>query len=415
MPDHDTTTPAGINGVKTGSIETGANAIETGTNVTKTDTGFNETDTGFIKTDTGFAETVVGWQRQHGRSHLPWQGTRDPYRIWLSEIMLQQTQVATVIGYYQRFLDRFPTVQALAAASQQDVMPYWAGLGYYARARNLHLCAQALCKHWGGAFPATSTQIATLPGIGRSTAAAIAAFSYGERCPIMDGNVKRVFTRYFGIYGVTTERATEKALWEKAEIMLESAPPDLDMAAYTQGLMDLGAQCCTRSRPDCANCPLAADCHARINACQGELPTPRKKKTIPERECTMLVMRQQNHILLEQQPSPGIWGGLWSFPRFDDVQALQIACSHLGVRHDSAQKMAALVHVFSHFKLHIEPWYVQEDTPSLRSPQPGQAWVAIDELAQTALPAPVRKIADGLFGAYETDGKLFTAVPVDNG
>ncbi|NYT78721.1 A/G-specific adenine glycosylase [Alcaligenaceae bacterium] len=398
MPDQDATTPAGIHATDAGFNETDTGFNKTDAVSNKTQAGFVKTVNSFNETVTGFAETVVVWQKQHGRRHLPWQGTRDPYRIWLSEIMLQQTQVATVIGYYQRFLDRFPTVQALAAASQQEVMPYWAGLGYYARARNLHLCAQVLCEHWAGAFPPTSTEIATLPGIGRSTAAAIAAFSFGERSPIMDGNVKRVFTRYFGIYGITTERATEKALWEKAEAMLQAAPPELDMAAYTQGLMDLGSQCCTRSRPDCAKCPLADGCHARIHACQSALPTPRKKKVIPERECVMLVMRHKNQVLLEQQPSPGIWGGLWSFPRFDDAQAMQLACSHLGARGDSAQKMAGLVHVFSHFKLHIEPWYVQKDTLSLMSPQPGQAWVAIDELAQTALPAPVRKIADGLFG-----------------
>lgn len=357
-------------------------------------------------TDADFAETVVAWQKRHGRHHLPWQGTRDPYRIWLSEIMLQQTQVTTVIGYYQRFLERFPSVQALAAASQDDVMPYWAGLGYYARARNLHRCAQALCNEWGGTFPPTSTEIATLPGIGRSTAAAIAAFVYGERSPILDGNVKRVFTRYFGIHGITTERATENALWEKAEALVAAAPAELDMAAYTQGLMDLGAQCCTRSRPDCAGCPLAAGCHARQHACQHTLPTPRKKKNVPERECVMLVMRRKNHVLLEQQPSPGIWGGLWSFPRYDDAQALRAACARLGATWDDAQKMAGLVHVFSHFRLHIEPWYVHEDKAPALSAKTGQAWVAIDELPAAALPAPVRKIADGLFA----DG-LFRAPP----
>src|SRR5690606_26915140 len=189
---------------------------------------------------TDFASMVVDWQKREGRHHLPWQGTRDPYRIWLSEIMLQQTQVTTVITYYERFLKRFPTVRALAEARQEDVMPYWAGLGYYARARNLHRCAQEICETWSGSFPSTADDIASLPGIGRSTAAAIAAFAYGERRPIMDGNVKRVFTRHFGIFGPTAERKTEQLLWHTADSVLAQAPATLDMAAYTQGLMDLG-------------------------------------------------------------------------------------------------------------------------------------------------------------------------------
>src|SRR5690606_11842265 len=195
------------------------------------------------------AEKVVAWQTTSGRHHLPWQNTQDPYRVWLSEIMLQQTQVATVLGYYERFLERFPTVQDLAAAEQDEVMPYWAGLGYYARARNLHRCAREVMEKWGGRFPATAADLATLPGIGRSTACAIAAFCFGERSPIMDGNVKRVFTRYFGIYGPTQKKAVENTLWAKADEMVELAPADLDMAAYTQGLMDLVSQCCTRSKP----------------------------------------------------------------------------------------------------------------------------------------------------------------------
>src|SRR5690606_35431280 len=207
---------------------------------------------------------IVAWQRSHGRHGLPWQGTQDPYRIWLSEIMLQQTQVATVIPYYQRFLERFPDVAALAQATQDEVMPYWAGLGYYARARNLHRCAQEICQNWNGSFPPSADEIMQLPGIGRSTAAAIAAFAYGQRSPIMDGNVKRVFTRYFGIFGDPAVRATEKSLWETAQAVVDAAAPDLDMTAYTQGLMDLGSSHCARSRPDCPACPLAAHCYARL-------------------------------------------------------------------------------------------------------------------------------------------------------
>ncbi|MGB3290294.1 MAG: A/G-specific adenine glycosylase [Burkholderiaceae bacterium] len=344
-----------------------------------------------------FADTVVNWQQQHGRHHLPWQGTRDPYRIWLSEIMLQQTQVATVIGYYQRFLARFPDIASLAAASQEEVMPYWAGLGYYARARNLHRCAQTLCRDWGGAFPGNSADIATLPGIGRSTAAAIAAFAYGERSPIMDGNVKRVFTRYFGIEGVSSERATEQLLWRTAEEALAAAPAKLDMAAYTQGLMDLGSQRCTRGMPDCSPCPLRADCYAHAHARQGELPTPHKKKASPERECKMLILTAEDAVLLERRPSPGIWGGLWSLPQYEDQQALATACANWGLSPASAQKMAGLVHVFSHFRLHIEPWYLRADAPIAAEPAPAQAWIPVSDLPATALPAPVKKILDGLF------------------
>jgi A/G-specific adenine glycosylase len=344
-----------------------------------------------------FAQRIVAWQREHGRHHLPWQGTRDPYRIWLSEIMLQQTQVATVIGSYERFLERFPDIQSLAQADQDDVMPYWAGLGYYARARNLHRCARELCDRWNGRFPDNAADIATLPGIGRSTAAAIAAFAYGERSPIMDGNVKRVFTRYFGIPGVTSARAVEQALWSTADAVLAAAPATLDMAAYTQGLMDLGAERCVRSRPDCPHCPLSDACYARKEGKQAELPTPKQRKASPERRCAMLVLNDGERILLEQQPSPGIWGGLWSLPQYDDAPALSAACAALGHHGAPPQKMAALMHVFTHFRLHIEPWYLHSALPHAPTARPGQAWLPIAQLASTALPAPVRKILGGLF------------------
>ena len=227
-----------------------------------------------------FSPRIVAWQRLHGRHDLPWQNTRDPYRIWLSEIMLQQTQVATVIPYYERFLARFPDVAALAAAAQEDVMPYWAGLGYYARARNLHRCAQEIARDWQGRFPPTAEAIATLPGIGRSTAAAIAAFAYGERSPILDGNVKRVFTRHFGIAGDPSKREVEQRLWALADTQVEVAP-DLDMAAYTQGLMDLGATLCTRGKPACDKCPVADTCVARREGRQAELPTPKRARRCP--------------------------------------------------------------------------------------------------------------------------------------
>lgn len=344
-----------------------------------------------------FASTVVNWQKKHGRHSLPWQQTRDPYKIWLSEIMLQQTQVSTVLGYYTRFLDRFPTIESLANASQADVMPYWAGLGYYARARNLHRCAVTICTEWGGVFPQTPEQIATLPGIGRSTAAAIAAFSKGTRSPIMDGNVKRVFTRYFGIYGYTGLQTTEKKLWSTAETVLDQAPAQLDMPAYTQGLMDLGSMCCTRSKPKCNECPLQAWCYAQEFSVQNELPERKPKKIIPERHCVMLILHHQDHVLLEQQASPGIWGGLWSLPRYDDTDSLKLACTHLGINTSTLQKTAPLLHIFSHFKLYIQPWLVSVPQPVIAEPNPQQAWIATHDLAQTALPAPVKKLLSGLY------------------
>ena len=342
-----------------------------------------------------FAARVCAWQREHGRHHLPWQDTRDAYRIWLSEIMLQQTQVSTVIPYYERFLARFPDIAALAGASQEDVMPYWAGLGYYARARNLHRCAQVVAAEHGGHFPPDAQAIAQLPGIGRSTAAAIAAFAYGERAPIMDGNVKRVFTRFFGIRGYPGLRAVEQQLWQLAETALEHAPADLDMAAYTQGLMDLGAQRCTRGKPQCELCPLAADCQARRLGLQRELPEPRPRRVIPERHCAMLLLHHDGHVLLEKQPQSGIWGGLWSLPRYDNSEALAVACQNLGIAVPAESRMAGFVHVFTHFRLTIEPWRVNAPARTAEW-APDQRWLPFKDLSRAAVPAPVRKLLDAL-------------------
>ncbi|WP_419341476.1 A/G-specific adenine glycosylase [Achromobacter sp. PD1] len=349
-----------------------------------------------------FAPRIVDWQRRHGRHDLPWQNTRDPYRIWLSEIMLQQTQVATVIPYYERFLQRFPDVAALAAAAQEDVMPYWAGLGYYARARNLHRCAQEIARDWGGRFPPTAQAIATLPGIGRSTAAAIAAFAYGERSPILDGNVKRVFTRHFGIAGDPTKREVEQKLWALADAQVEAAP-GLDMAAYTQGLMDLGATLCTRGKPACEACPVADSCVAKREGRQAELPTPKARKTIPERETCMLVLRHQGAFLLQQRPEPGIWGGLWSLPEFDVSQDPDSASRALGLEPEQRFELAAFAHTFTHYRLHIRPWLVPVRATGLHESARPERWVPADELPSMALPAPVKKLLQGLVDAGMQD------------
>ena len=345
------------------------------------------------------ATTLVAWQRHYGRHHLPWQETTDPYRIWLSEIMLQQTQVLTVITYYTRFLERFPSVSILAQASQDEVMPYWAGLGYYARARNLHRCAQTIHEQYNGHFPDTAQELATLPGIGRSTAAAIAVFAYGERSPIMDGNVKRVFTRYFGIYGDPARSATGQLLWTTAQRAIEQAPASLDIRRYTQGLMDLGSAVCRRRNPDCDACPFKSNCYAWGNDMQHDLPERRTRKALPQRRCIMLILEHQGHVLLQRQPSPGIWGGLWSLPQFDDQTALKDAITAWNITTSENQTLEPLTHTFSHFKLHIQPQHIvmKNGISMLREPLTDQAWIAACKLHNTALPAPVKTLLYALF------------------
>jgi len=343
-----------------------------------------------------FASRIIAWQRAHGRHGLPWQDTRDPYRIWLSEIMLQQTQVATVIPYYHRFLERFPDVAALAAAPQETVMALWAGLGYYARARNLHRCAQAVAAEWDGQFPPDAGRIASLPGIGRSTAAAIAAFAYGERSAILDGNVKRVFARHFGIEGDPARRDTEQAMWALAEAQVGDIAP-ADMPAYTQGLMDLGATLCTRGKPDCGRCPLAATCVARRDGRQQELPSPRVRKARPERETAMLVVECDGRVLLELRPEPGIWGGLWSLPEFTPGQDPREACRQLGATPETVCPLAPFAHAFTHYRLHVQPFLVRARPRSMADGLPARAWTGVDALADTGLPAPVRKLLEGLY------------------
>ncbi|AOB32856.1 adenine glycosylase [Bordetella sp. H567] len=346
-----------------------------------------------------FATRIAAWQQRHGRHDLPWQNTRDPYRIWLSEIMLQQTQVGTVIPYYERFLGRFPDLHALAAADQEAVMPYWAGLGYYARARNLHRCAQVIVSDWGGRFPPDASAIATLPGIGRSTAAAIAAFAYGERSPIMDGNVKRVFARHFGIAGDPARRETEIRLWALADAQLaDGAGQAVDMAAYTQGLMDLGATVCVRGKPRCERCPVNETCIARRDGRQAELPTPKARKASPERRTGMLLLQHDGKLLLERRPSPGIWGGLWSLPEFDAGLDAAAACKALGAAPGAVFELAAFSHTFTHFRLHVRPWYVVVSQAPAALERPWR-WVDAAGAADVALPAPVRKLIDGLFAA----------------
>ncbi|MDR1646439.1 MAG: A/G-specific adenine glycosylase [Zoogloeaceae bacterium] len=328
-----------------------------------------------------FSRRVVHWQRQHGRHDLPWQQTRDPYPVWLSEIMLQQTQVSAVLPYFQRFLARFPCLETLAAATREEVLALWSGLGYYARARNLHAAARLVVAEYGGRFPGTAAALAKLPGVGRSTAAAIAAFAFGERAAILDGNVKRVLCRHFAVEGIPVG-AVEKALWTRAESLLPAA--SADMAAYTQGLMDLGATLCLRHVPDCAACPLAATCRARREGRTASLPTPRVSATKPERHAVFWLVTDGERLLLQQRPSRGIWGGLLSLPEDEDWRGGAIFFT---------RAMTALpqrVHVFTHFRLTISPRLVR----LVRLPEIPAGYLALTfaQARAAALPAPVARL-----------------------
>ena len=344
-----------------------------------------------------FATRLVAWQRQHGRHDLPWQGGHDPYRIWLSEIMLQQTQVDTVIPYYTRFLERFPDVAALAAAPVGEVMALWSGLGYYARARNLHRAAQMIVDTHGGRFPRTAAAIAELPGIGRSTAAAIAAFAFGERAAILDGNVKRVLCRIFGIEGYPADKAVEKALWERAEALL----PATDVGRYIQAQMDLGATLCTRSRPDCRRCPFADDCVAYRDQRIAELPTPRPRKAVPHRSARHAVILHAGAVLLERRPPTGIWGGLLALPEIPPA-ARDPACwarERFGLAVAAPEPLTPLRHAFTHFVLELTPVLLPVDglAPATSAADDGDLrWLALGERASAALPAPVRRILDAI-------------------
>jgi A/G-specific adenine glycosylase len=347
----------------------------------------------------GFADRLIRWQKRHGRHDLPWQGTRDPYRIWLSEIMLQQTQVAAVIPYYLRFLERFPELAALAAAPPEQVMSLWSGLGYYARARNLHRAARALAERHGGRFPRDPAAIAALPGIGRSTAAAIAAFAFNRRAAILDGNVKRVLARCFGVEGYPGSKPVEDALWSLAEDLI----PSRNIRTYTQALMDLGATVCTRARPDCTGCPLEDACMARREGRTAELPAPRPSRTLPSRSAVALILLEGTRVLLEQRPPTGIWGGLLCLPELPagESDPLQLALRRFGFRVESARELPPLAHGFTHFRLEIRPLLCQGRPAAHAADGRGLRWLALDDLAGAPLPAPIRRLLAGIAAPRE--------------
>ena len=336
-----------------------------------------------------FANAIIAWQKQHGRHDLPWQNTVNPYAIWVSEIMLQQTQVAAVIDYYGNFMRRFPTIAALANATQEEVLQSWSGLGYYSRARNLHAAAQKIADDFGGVFPAEFDDILSLPGIGRSTAAAISTFALNAPQPILDGNVKRVFTRHFNIAGWPSAPKVAQQLWQIAE----RENPATNTIAYTQGMMDLGATLCTRTKPKCPACPVNASCAALEKNLTSQLPTPKPRKTLPEKSTTMLVIINQNEVLLEKRPQTGIWGGLWSLPEIDMHEiAIEVAQSRLGLEVEAEEPLAIMNHAFTHFKLAITPQPLLVIKQPLREQAPNMIWLPIDDAISAAIPTPVRKI-----------------------
>ena len=328
-----------------------------------------------------FGETVVAWQRRHGRNTLPWQNTRDPYRVWLSEIMLQQTQVTTVLGYYERFLARWPRVTDLAAATLDEVLAQWAGLGYYSRARNLYACARAVAELHGGEFPPSAAALQTLPGIGRSTAAAIAAFCFGERVAILDGNVKRVLGRVLAFDGDLASSAAEKRLWNHATDLLPAQHVD----RYTQGLMDLGATVCTARSPDCLLCPVQPMCRGQQQGDPTRYPVKTRKLKRGRRENWWLWLEDQGHVLLQQRPATGVWAGLWTLPLYDDEAAARAALAQVQVQ---AEVLPRIEHALTHFD------WVLHTLKADGAPAAGVAgtWVARENLARYALPAPLKKL-----------------------
>ena len=342
-----------------------------------------------------FATRLLDWFDHHGRHDLPWQHPREPYRVWLAEVMLQQTQVTTVIPYFQRFIARFPDLQSLASAHTDDVLALWAGLGYYARARNLHRCAQRIVEQHHGEFPRDLETLHDLPGIGRSTAGAILAQAFGERHAILDGNVRRVLARHAAITGWTGAPAVQKKLWALSEQLL----PTVRLADYTQAIMDLGATVCTARNPACGLCPVRDDCTARITDKVLDYPSAKPKRERPlRRNWLLLIENAEAGMLCERRPPSGIWGGLWCPPLFDaaDVEPdwAQLCADRFGIQCEAPAPLAPIRHGFTHFDLDILPLWlrIQASSVGIREPGP-QVWIKLGQDSSAfGLPAPIRKL-----------------------
>lgn len=342
-----------------------------------------------------FSDAILQWFDAHGRKHLPWQQDKTPYRVWVSEIMLQQTQVTAVIPYFARFMQRFPNLPSLANAGNDDVMHQWAGLGYYSRARNLHRAAQMVMQEFDGKFPDNLDDLQRLPGIGRSTAGAISSIAFQQRATILDGNVKRVLARYLGITD-PIDRAVEKAMWETATALT----PDQRSADYTQAIMDLGATLCTRSKPQCGRCPLSAECVALAQGMTELLPVKKVTKEIPTRAATFLILRADDKILLQKRPPHGIWGGLWSLPEISgtpDKKLIRQLCSaefHLDVK--KFETLTPFRHTFSHYHLDIHPIIIPAAMPAKIMEGTEQIWYNLSQPETLGLPKPVQSILRNL-------------------
>lgn len=338
-----------------------------------------------------FAPALMSWQRSHGRHGLPWQGTRDTYRVWLSEVMLQQTQVSTVLSYYPRFLDRFPDVRSLAAASADDVMAMWSGLGYYSRARNLHRCAQVVVSDHQGEFPRSAAALEQLPGIGASTAAAIAAFCHGEPVSIADGNVRRVLSRLLAIEDDLSTVAAQRRLWDVAQALVPVGPALADMQAYTQGLMDLGATVCSRSRPGCSRCPVASLCVGLRNGDPERYPV-RSRRLVRRHESWFLLVLMREHagerqVWLQRRPAKGIWGGLYCVPVFPSESD---ALAELPLPLPEVQPLPVLCHALTHRELRLHPLLVTDER--VLEVQGDGTWHPMATLDTVGIPAPLKAL-----------------------
>jgi A/G-specific adenine glycosylase len=372
-----------------------------------------------------FAKKLIAWHAVSGRSGLPWQGNRDPYAVWVSEIMLQQTQVATVLERYPRFMKRFPTVKKLAAADIDEVLAEWAGLGYYSRARNLHACAKQVMQEFSGKFPSDPILLEQLKGIGRSTAGAIAAFAFHERAPILDANVKRILARLFAVEGVIQDKAVNDHLWRLANDLLPSQPEN--MPVYTQALMDFGATWCTARKPVCmgveTKCPFAKECQANLSDQVLALPKKVVKAKSPEFDCDMLLLRADNFVLLQKRPSKAIWGGLWSLPEsiwrpraqearkrspiLKELLAITLPEENIVVLTKSIKELKRgnqIKHIFTHRRLWMQIW---EGSPSktLEFVSPDLKWVPLSQLGRYGLPQPIKILLQGLSLARDDDLK----------
>lgn len=335
-----------------------------------------------------FSASVLEWYDKFGRKTLPWQIEKTPYKVWLSEVMLQQTQVTTVIPYFQRFISRFPTVTDLAHAPLDEVLHLWTGLGYYARARNLHKAAQQVAQVHGGTFPTSFEGIEALPGVGRSTAGAILSLSLGQHYPILDGNVKRVLARVYAVDGWPGRKEVENKLWKlSAEVT-----PERGVEQFNQAMMDIGAMVCTRSRPKCEICPLNGGCIAHANQSWTQYPGKKPRQTLPERTGFMLLMQHKQDVYLEQRPPVGLWGGLYCFPQFGDETALRAWLEARNIRHEQLKQLTAFRHTFSHFHLDIVPMWLPVSSFAPCMDEGSALWYNLAQPPSVGLAAPVERL-----------------------